>query len=79
MSLSTLVGSKDADVHALARQVGQQVLIADDLFEALDIIQTKSPDLILFDHNFTPGYTKNNPIDNNQVDTQEEQNSADAD
>ncbi len=46
--------SKETEVHQLARQVGQQIFVADDLPEALDIVETVNPDLILFDHRFSP-------------------------
>jgi len=45
---------KEIEVHQLARQVGQKIFAADDLAEALDITQRIDPDLILFDHHFTP-------------------------
>ena len=46
--------SKEAEIHQLARQVGQEVFAADDLTEALDFTQRIGPDLILFDHRFSP-------------------------
>ena len=48
-----LAVSKEADVQQLARQVGQEIFVADDLAEALDIVETVSPNLILFDHRFS--------------------------
>ncbi len=55
MTLHRVVAvSKNTEVHQLARQVGQEVFVADDLTEALDIIKTVNPDLILFDHRFSP-------------------------
>lgn len=49
-----LAVSKEADVQQLARQVGQEIFVADDLAEALDIVETVNPNLILFDHRFSP-------------------------
>ncbi|MHC4122111.1 MAG: sigma 54-interacting transcriptional regulator [Planctomycetota bacterium] len=45
---------KETEVHQLARQVGREVFAADDLTEALDISKRVDPDLILFDHRFSP-------------------------
>jgi len=45
----------EAEVQHLARQAGHEVFVADDLAEALDIVETAKPDLVLFDHRFTPG------------------------
>lgn len=45
---------KGTEVHQLARQVGREVFSADDLTEALEISRRVNPDLILFDHRFTP-------------------------
>ena len=55
MSLRRIVAvSKEAEVQQLARQVGQEIFVADNLDEALDIVETVNPDLILFDHRFHP-------------------------
>jgi len=55
MSLRRIVAvSKEAEVQQLARQVGQEIFVADNLDEALDIVETVNPDLILFDHCFHP-------------------------
>lgn len=55
MTLHRVVAiSKNTEVHQLARQAGQEVFAADDLAEASDIIKTANPDLILFDHQFSP-------------------------
>ncbi|HEW78709.1 MAG TPA: AAA family ATPase, partial [Phycisphaerales bacterium] len=53
-----VVVSKEAEVQQLARQVGQEIFVADDLSEALDIIETVNPDLIVFDDGFGPGHTR---------------------
>jgi DNA-binding NtrC family response regulator len=56
MSLHRVVTvGKETEVQQLARQVGREVFAADDLFEALDISERVDPDLILFDHRFSPG------------------------
>jgi DNA-binding NtrC family response regulator len=44
-----VVISKQAEVQQLARRIGQQVLVADDAVEAVDIAATVVPDLILLD------------------------------
>ena len=53
-----VVASRDADVQELARQAGQEIFVADDLIEALDIIQNVEPDLVIFDHQFTPEHIR---------------------
>ena len=45
---------KETNVHQLAQQVGQEVFAADTVAEALDISKRVDPDLILFDHRFSP-------------------------
>ncbi|MDT8299989.1 MAG: sigma-54 dependent transcriptional regulator [Sedimentisphaerales bacterium] len=50
MSLSRIVTlSKDPEVQKLAQKYGQEVFGADDLDDAVEVIQTTNPDLILFD------------------------------
>ena len=57
MSLRRIVVvSREAQVTQLAQQVGQEIFVADDPAEALDIVDTVSPNLILFDHRFTPAH-----------------------
>ncbi len=46
--------TRQYEIQQLARRVGQQVYVADDPAEAIDIAKTVNPDLILFDHLFTP-------------------------
>lgn len=48
--------SKDSEVQHLARKYSREVFGADDLTDALDIVKTISPDLILFDDRFNPGH-----------------------
>ena len=50
-----VVTSKQAEVQQLARRIGQQVLVADDAVEAVDIAATVVPDLILLDDLLNPG------------------------
>jgi len=64
-----VVVGKEADVQQLARQVSQEIFVADDLDEALEIVETTNPNLILFDHQFSPPNIReflnasyNNPI-----------------
>ena len=55
MSLSNIVTvGKETEVHQLARQFGRKVFVADDLTELFDISKRVDPDLILFDHRFSP-------------------------
>ena len=57
MSLRRIVVvSKEAQVTQLAQQVGQEIFVADDPAEALDIVKTVEPNLILFDYRFGPGH-----------------------
>jgi len=54
MNLRRVVAvTKETQIQQLARSVGQEIFIADDITEAVDIIQTVEPDLILFDYHFT--------------------------
>ncbi len=55
MTLRRIVAvSREAEVQQLARQVGQEIFVADNMDEALDIVETVNPDLILFDHCYHP-------------------------
>jgi len=47
-----VVASKEAEVEQLARRVGHEIFVADDFAEALDIIETVNPDLIVADEAF---------------------------
>lgn len=59
MTLRRIVAvSKDPEVQQLAQEYGQEVFGADDLADALDIVQTVNPDLILFDHRFGTGHIR---------------------
>jgi len=44
-----VVVSKNTEIQQLAKRIGQQVLVADDAVEAVDIATTVAPDLILLD------------------------------
>jgi two-component system, NtrC family, response regulator AtoC len=48
-----VVTSRESEIQQLARQVGQEIFVADNINETLDITETVQPDLIIFDHNFT--------------------------
>jgi DNA-binding NtrC family response regulator len=54
----TVVVSKKGEVHQLAQQVSREVFMADDLAEALDITETTSPDIIVFDDTFSPDHIR---------------------
>ena len=57
MSLRRIVViSKEAQVTQLAQQVGREIFVADDPAEALDIVKTVEPNLILFDYRFGPAH-----------------------
>ena len=59
MTLRRIVAlSRDPEVQQLAQKFGQEVFGADDLTDALDIVQTVKPDLILFDHRFGTGHIR---------------------
>ena len=45
-----VVVSRQAEIQQLAGHLCRQVFVADDPSEALDIIRTTNPDLVLFDH-----------------------------
>jgi DNA-binding NtrC family response regulator len=66
-----IVVSKQIEVQQLARQVGQEILVADDIPEALDIAKTVNPDLILFDDCFGPSRVHEflDTTDKNSIDT----------
>jgi DNA-binding NtrC family response regulator len=66
-----VVASRQTEVQQLARRVGQEVFVADDLSETLDIVRTVNPDLVLFDHLFGPGTIREfiNEIQGNSMHT----------
>jgi len=56
MSLRRIViVSREAQLKQLAQKFGQEIFVADDLAEALDIIETVGPNLVLVDNQFSPG------------------------
>jgi DNA-binding NtrC family response regulator len=62
--------SRDPEVQQLAQQYSREVFGADDLTDALDIVKTVNPNLILFDHRFNPSHIREflNKADKNSVD-----------
>ena len=62
--------SRDPEVQQLAQQYSREVFGADDLTDALDIVKTVNPNLILFDHRFNPRHIREflNKADKNLVD-----------
>ncbi len=62
--------SRDPEVQQLAQQYSREVFGADDLTDALDIVKTVNPNLILFDHRFNPNHIREflNKADKNSVD-----------
>ncbi len=65
-----VVASKQAEIQQLARRVGQEIFVADDLAETLDITKTVNPDLILADEAFGPGHIREflDTTDKNSID-----------
>jgi len=53
-----VVVSKDPRVLRLAQRYGREVFGADDLADALDIVQVVNPDLILCDHRLDPSHIR---------------------
>ncbi len=71
MSLRRIVVvSKDPEVQQLAQEYGQEVFGADNLTDALDVVQTVNPDLVLFDHRFGTRHIHElrDRADNNSID-----------
>jgi len=71
MSLRRIVVvSKDPEVQQLAQEYAREVFGADNLADALDIVQTVNPDLILFDHRFGPPHIREfrDKADKNSID-----------
>ena len=71
MSLLRIVAvSRDPEVQRLAQRYSREVFGADDLTDALDIVKTVNPNLILFDHRFNPSHICEflNKADKNMVD-----------
>jgi DNA-binding NtrC family response regulator len=70
MSLRRVVVVSSQDqVQKLARQIAQEVFVADDLPEAVDITQTVNPDLLVFDNRFSPDHIRQflDTTDKNQI------------
>ncbi len=61
--------SRDPEVQKLAQRYGREVFGADDPTDALDLVKTVSPNLILFDHRFNPSHIREflNEADKNMV------------
>lgn len=53
-----VVVSRDPEVQQLAQKYSREVFGADDPADALDIVKKVNPNLILFDHRFTPGHVR---------------------
>ena len=57
MDLRRIVAvTKEKHIQHLAQGFCRELFAADDMAEALDIIHATNPDLILFDHRFTPSH-----------------------
>ncbi|MCP4613752.1 MAG: sigma-54-dependent Fis family transcriptional regulator [Planctomycetes bacterium] len=83
MSLSRIVAlSKDPEVQKLAQKYGRKVFGADDLTDAVEVIQTANPDLILFDqwlgiNNVREFIFQSNANDKNEFSRRTDKKSAD--
>ncbi len=53
-----VVVSRKPEIHDIGQEVAHEVFAADDLHEAVDIAQTVSPDLTIFDETFTPSHVR---------------------
>jgi DNA-binding NtrC family response regulator len=53
-----VVVSRQAEIQQLAQQVSQRSFVADDLAEALDILKTADPELIIFDSTYSPNHIR---------------------
>lgn len=53
-----VVVGKQPKLQQLAQQVGQEIFVADDLAEALDIVEAVNPELTVFDDSFTPSHIR---------------------
>ena len=49
-----VVTSKETEVQQISRRFGQEIFVADDMAETLDIAKTVNPDLIIFDDQISP-------------------------
>jgi len=59
MSLETTIAlSRQSQIYQLAREISRQVFAADSIEEALEIIESCDPELILFDHAFTADFDR---------------------
>ena len=70
MSLSRiLVVGKEFELQKSAQQIGQQIFVADSLADAVNLTETITPDLILFDHHFEPACVQEffNAADKNSI------------
>jgi DNA-binding NtrC family response regulator len=61
--------ARNPQVQQLAQKFAQEVFVADDLSEAIEIVAAVSPDLVLFDHHFGPANIRHfiNTTDKNSV------------
>ena len=50
--------SRDPEIQSLAQRYGREVFGADDLNDALNVIKAVRPNLILFDHRFSPAHIR---------------------
>jgi DNA-binding NtrC family response regulator len=64
-----VVVSSRQQAQQLARQITQEMFVADDLADALDIIETVNPDLLVFDNRFSPDHIRQflDTTDKNQI------------
>ena len=71
MSLNRIVTiSRDPEVQRLAHRCSHEVFGADDPTDALEVIQTVNPNLILFDHRYNANFVREfiDTVDKNSID-----------
>jgi len=51
-----VVVSNHPQLRDMAQEVAHEVFVADDLAEAVDIVNTVTPEMTLFDPSFAPGH-----------------------
>ena len=50
--------TREVEIQQLARKLGTEIFVADNPAEALEIVGTANPDLIIFDSQFTPDHIR---------------------
>lgn len=53
INCAVIVG-RETELHSLAQQVSEKVFVADNLIEAVSTVERAKPELVFFDHRFSP-------------------------